>query len=162
MNIEILLKLLALVAIANGAPILAKKIFKNWFNQPVDRGFRFIDGKPLFGPSKTYRGVIASLVATSIAAASLQLSLMTGFWFALFTMLGDLSSSFIKRRLNIDSSKRALGIDQVPEAIFPLLLLRSELRLEALEIVVIVAAFFLLELPVSRILYKLHIRQTPH
>jgi len=161
-NIVILLNLLLLAAIANGAPILARKVFKNRFNRPVDHGYRFIDGRPLFGPSKTYRGVIASLIATSIAAVGLQLPLETGFWFALFTMLGDLSSSFIKRRLNMDSSKRALGIDQVPEALFPLLLLRSELGLEALEIVVIVAAFILLELPVSRILYKLHIRQTPH
>ena len=158
----IVLKLLLLVVIANGAPILAQKVFKDRFNQPLDHGIRFFDGRPLLGPSKTYRGVLASIAVTLIVAAILHIPLVTGGLFALFAMLGDMLSSFIKRRLGIDTSKMALGIDQVPEAIIPLLILRSELQLDLVEILIIVAAFFLLELPISRILYKLHIRQTPH
>ena len=162
MNTIILLKFLLLVVIANGAPILAQKVFQKRFNQPLDHGIRFIDGRPLLGPSKTYRGVLASIAVTLIAAAILHIPLVIGGLFALLAMFGDMLSSFIKRRLGIDTSEMALGIDQVPEAIIPLLILRSELQLELLEILIIVTAFFLLELPISRVLYKLRIRQTPY
>lgn len=158
----ILLKLLLLVIIANGAPIVAQKVFQNRFNQPLDCGLRFIDGRPLLGPSKTYRGVLASIVMTSAAAMLLHIPMVIGGLFALLAMVGDMLSSFIKRRLGIDSSEMALGIDQVPEALLPLLILRSELQLDTLDILLIVATFFLLELPLSRILYLLHIRKRPH
>ncbi len=158
----ILLKFLLLVVIANGAPILAQKVFQNRFNQPLDHSIRFFDGRPLLGHSKTYRGVLASIVMTSIAAAILHIPLITGGLFALFAMFGDMLSSFIKRRLGIETSEMALGIDQVPEALIPLLVLRSELQLDLLEVLIIVVAFFLLGLPISRVLYKLRIRQTPH
>ena len=151
-----------LVVIANGAPIIAQKAFRNRFNQPLDHGIRFIDGRPLLGASKTYRGVLASVVITSIAAAILHIPIIIGVGFALLAMFGDMLSSFIKRRLGIDTSEMALGIDQIPEAILPLLVLRSELQLDLLEILIIVATFILIGLPISHVLYKLRIRQTPH
>jgi hypothetical protein len=40
-------------------------------------------------------------------------------------MLGDLFSSFVKRRLNLPPSSRATFLDQVPESLFPLLASRS-------------------------------------
>ena len=162
MNTIILLKSLLLVVIANGAPIIAQKAFRNRFNQPLDHGIRFIDGRPLLGASKTYRGVLASVVITSIAAAILHIPIIIGVGFALLAMFGDMLSSFIKRRLGIDTSEMALGIDQIPEAILPLLVLRSELQLDLLEILIIVATFILIGLPISHVLYKLRIRQTLH
>jgi CDP-2,3-bis-(O-geranylgeranyl)-sn-glycerol synthase len=34
----------------------------------VDGNTRFIDGRPLVGPSKTIRGIVASLVVTALGA----------------------------------------------------------------------------------------------
>lgn len=77
-------------------------------------------------------------------------------------MAGDLSSSFVKRRLRRPSSSRALGLDQVPEALVPLLVCRESFELSAIDIVLAVALFFAGELILSRLLYKAHIRDQPY
>jgi CDP-2,3-bis-(O-geranylgeranyl)-sn-glycerol synthase len=76
-------------------------------------------------------------------------------------MLGDLTSSFIKRRLGRPPSSQALLLDQVPESLFPLLVFRERLGLAAWDIAVVVLAFFVLDLLLSRLLYKLHLRDQP-
>jgi len=53
-----LLQLLVLMTLANGTPIVAKKIFGSHFSFPLDAGTIFFDGRPLFGPSKTIRGIL--------------------------------------------------------------------------------------------------------
>jgi hypothetical protein len=66
-----ILQLLALMTLANGTPILAKKIFGPRLSSPLDAGTIFFDGRPLFGPSKTIRGIlICVLITTAEAAAS--------------------------------------------------------------------------------------------
>ena len=52
-----LLKLLLLLAVANGAPVLAKKAWGRTQAQPLDAGLLFLDRRPVFGPTKTVRGV---------------------------------------------------------------------------------------------------------
>jgi CDP-archaeol synthase len=49
-------------------------------------------------------------------------------------MAGDLLSSFVKRRFGLAPSSKATGLDQIPEALFPLLACRSALSLTALDI----------------------------
>ena len=44
------------MTLANGTPIVAKKVFGRRFSFPLDAGTIFFDGRPLFGPSKTIRG----------------------------------------------------------------------------------------------------------
>ena len=58
-------------------------------------------------------------------------------------MLGDLVSSFLKRRLNMPPSSRATVIDQIPECLLPTLAIRSTLGLGALDVIFIVIIFFL-------------------
>lgn len=77
-------------------------------------------------------------------------------------MLGDLFSSFIKRRLGVPASGMALGLDQIPESLFPLLAVRVELSLEFIQVAGLVAGFVVLELLVSRILFQLRIREQPY
>jgi hypothetical protein len=57
-------------------------------------------------------------------------------------MAGDLFSSFLKRRLNLPPSSPALGLDQVPESLFPLLACRYSLPLTPIDIVFGVGIFF--------------------
>ncbi|HMX52743.1 MAG TPA: CDP-archaeol synthase, partial [Plasticicumulans sp.] len=64
--------------------------------------------------------------------------------------------------LGLASSAQALGIDQVPEALLPLLAVRETLALDGWVIAALVAAFVVLELLLSRLLYRLHIRRQPY
>lgn len=109
---------LVLLLVANGSPILIRDLLKERFNLPVDMGKILNDGYPLFGRSKTWRGLIASLVTTVLSALAMNLSLITGVLFSLAAMSGDLLSSFIKRRLGYVESSRARYIDSIPESFF--------------------------------------------
>jgi len=156
------LKLLFLLLVANGAPILVTKALGGRWNWPVDGGARFRDGRPMLGPSKTWRGVLAAILMTGAAAELLGLPARLGFLFGTGVMLGDLCSSFVKRRLGRPSGGMALGLDQVPESLFPLLAVRRELALETADIAGLVVIFLALDLVLSRLLYALHIRAQPH
>lgn len=156
------IKMLVLLLVANGAPILGKKIFGATFRHRLDGGVRWRDGRPLFGPSKTIRGVVLSLAATSLAAAVVGFDWNDGALIAALAMLGDLISSFLKRRLDRPPSSMALGLDQIPESLLPALALKSRLALTAWDITGVVFAFILLELLLSRLLFGLHLRDRPY
>jgi CDP-2,3-bis-(O-geranylgeranyl)-sn-glycerol synthase len=156
------LQLVILLAAANGAPVFAKKILGDRFAHPLDGGIRFFDGRPLFGASKTIRGVVLAVLVTTAVAPMIGLDWSIGALVAAFAMAGDLFSSFLKRRLNMPPSSMAIGLDQVPESLFPLLACRGALSLTAADIVAGVVVFFVGELLISRLLYRLHIRDRPY
>ena len=144
--------LLFLLLVANGAPVLIKIAFQCRFNHPLDGDRLLLDNRPLFGHTKTIRGVLSSLSATILVALLIGIPAIIGAILALCAMLGDLSSSFIKRRLGIASSKMALGLDQIPESIIPLLAVRSHFNLAWNDIFEIMIAFCILELAFSYML----------
>jgi len=156
------LQLLLLLIIANGAPILAQYLFREHGSQAIDGGRCFRDGRPLFGATKTWRGLIAALVLTTVTALPLGLGPATGFFIGLLALCGDLLSSFVKRRLAYKPSSMALGLDQIPEALLPALVVAPRLALSAGDIVTVVTLFFLLELGLSTVLHRLGIRKQPY
>lgn len=162
MQTLLVLKLLILLTVANGAPVIAKRVLGDRLAWPLDGEVRFIDGRPLFGASKTIRGIAVAVLATSIAASLLGLTLATGAIIGLSAMAGDLLSSFIKRRLDFKPSSRATGLDQVPESLIPALLCREALGLSAADIVAVVVLFFVGEIVLSRLLFQLRIRDRPY
>jgi predicted MPP superfamily phosphohydrolase len=110
----------------NFLPPAATLIFGNHFNAALDGGLLLFDGEPLFGSHKTVRGVLATLLGSFIFIPFLA----TGHWFnvplaALLTSLGDLTSSFIKRRLHLESGHESPLLDQAIESLFPLVFLTS-------------------------------------
>ena len=157
-----ILPLLVLLALANGTPIVAKKIFRPRFARPLDAGFIFFDGRPLLGHSKTIRGILASIFITTLSAPLVGMGLTIGAIVASAAMAGDLFSSFVKRRLNFPPSSRALGLDQVPESLFPMLACRDALSLTIADIALGVGIFFVGELILSRLLYQVHLRDEPY
>ncbi len=157
-----ILPLLVLLTLANGTPIIAKKIFGPRFARPLDAGFNFFDGRPLFGHSKTIRGILASIFITTVSAPLIGMGLTIGAIVASAAMAGDLFSSFVKRRLNFPPSSRALGLDQVPESLFPMLACRDALSLTIADIALGVGIFFVGELILSRLLYQVHLRDEPY
>jgi hypothetical protein len=60
-HLILILQLLMLLALANGTPLIAKKIFGTAFAHPLDKGVTLADGQPLFGHSKTIRGIVLSI-----------------------------------------------------------------------------------------------------
>jgi len=158
----LVLKLLVLLAVANGAPVLAKRLLGDRLARPLDGGAIFIDGRPLFGPSKTIRGIVLALAATPLAAALMGLSWQLGVVVAGLAVVGDLLSSFVKRRMGLPSSSMALGLDQIPESLLPLLGAWLFVPLSLLDVLVGVAAFFAGELILSRILFHLNLRERPY
>jgi CDP-archaeol synthase len=157
-----ILQSMLLLTLANGAPVIAKKILAAHWAWPLDAGMVFLDGRPWLGPSKTIRGVVASIAVTAVGAALIGLDLATGALVALFAMAGDLCSSFVKRRLNYPSSSQAFGVDQVPESLLPLLACRTMLSLTPADVAICVVLFLVGELIVSRLLYTLRVRDQPY
>jgi CDP-diglyceride synthetase len=162
MQLLYILQILVLLTFANGTPIVAKKIFGSRFALPLDAGIIFFDGRPVFGASKTMRGIVVSILITSAIAPFIGLDLTIGAIAASSAMAGDLFSSFVKRRLNFPPSSQALGLDQVPESLFPMLACRDALSLTIADIALGVGIFFIGELILSRLLFRAHLRDEPY
>ena len=157
-----ILQLLVLLLVANGTPVIAKRVLGHRLSYPLDGGTGFLDGQPLFGPSKTLRGVLSSILVTSAFAPIVGLEWKAGAMIGSTAMAGDLFSSFLKRRLRFPPSSRATGLDQVPESLLPFLSCRSMLALTVADIVAGVVLFFIGELVLSRLLYRLGVRKHPY
>lgn len=154
--------ILLLILLANGAPLIVGYLLSNRWQTPIDGGRFHHDGYRLLGPSKTWRGLVSALLACTLAAPLIGFSPQVGFLVALTAMLGDLISSFGKRRLGLRSSAVAMGIDQIPEALLPAVLVGGVyLNLTAADIAVVVLGFVLVELLSNRPLYRLGIRKLP-
>jgi len=162
MHSVIILQLLILLMVANGTPLIAKKLFDRRCSYPLDANVTFADGRPVFGYSKTVRGIVLAVLATTAAASLIGLRWNIGLLIGVFAMVGDLLSSFCKRRLGLPTSSRATGLDQVPEALLPLLACRDLLALTATDIVVCVVIFVVGEVVLSRLLYAFRLRDRPY
>jgi len=162
MQLLLILQLLVLMTLANGTPIVAKKIFGPRFSFPLDAGTIFFDGRPLFGHSKTVHGTAVSILVTTASAPLVGLGLTIGAIVAGAAMAGDLFSSFVKRRLNLPPSGQALGLDQVPESLFPMLACRDALSLTIADIALGVGIFFIGALILSRLLFRARLRDEPY
>lgn len=162
MHSELVLKFVLLLAIANGAPVVAKRLLGTFLSYPLDTGTTFNDGRAIFGSSKTVRGILVSVIATSLCAPVLGIAWTIGLLIGLAAMAGDLLSSFIKRRMGYPPSSRALGLDQIPESLLPALACMSRLALTFGDVVLIVALFSVGNLIVSHLLFRIRIRDEPH
>jgi CDP-2,3-bis-(O-geranylgeranyl)-sn-glycerol synthase len=153
---------LLLLGVANGTPIFVKRLLGDRFAAPLDGGLVLGDGRRLFGSSKTVRGVAASVLCTALVAFLVGIEWEIGAGVAAAALAGDLASSFTKRRLGLPPHAQATGLDQIPEALLPLLLFRRPLGLAWTDVVLLLAAFVIAEIVLSRILYRLSIREHPY
>lgn len=136
-------KALALILFINFVPpALALKFRRRW-DQPLDRGRRFADGRPLLGPHKTVRGLIGSILGGGLAGLLLGLPLALGLATGLASMAGDLATSFTKRRLGKSSGQDVPGLDQFLEGFLPVIVLAYGLPLRLPSATVVLAAFCL-------------------
>ena len=116
-------RLLILLWLVNFAPPVAALVFESKFNRPVDGGLPWRDGKPLLGKNKTARGVLAGIITAGVIGPVLGFPLLLCLSAGFLSMLGDLFSSFIKRRLSFTSGDTVPGLDQIPEGLAPFCLI---------------------------------------
>lgn len=112
---------------------------------PIDLGVRLKDGRRLLGSHKTWRGAAAAVAGCAIAAELLQLHWWLGAAFGALSMSGDSLSSAWKRRRGYAPGREMPGLDQLPEALLPLAVLRASLGLGWAEIALVVMVFAVLD-----------------
>ncbi|MDJ0741561.1 MAG: CDP-archaeol synthase [Gammaproteobacteria bacterium] len=154
--------LLLLLLIANGSPIAARAVLRAHGATPLDGGIVLRDGQRLLGPSKTVRGVIVAVVASTLTAPLLGFDWWIGTTVGALAMLGDSLSSLVKRRLHLAAGASAPGLDHIPESLLPLLACSWLLDLSLALAVGLSVAFMLADLALSRWLYRLGIGGHPH
>jgi CDP-2,3-bis-(O-geranylgeranyl)-sn-glycerol synthase len=155
-------QLLSLLAVANGTPVIAAKLLGKDNALPLDGNAILSDGRPLFGSSKTVRGVFLAILLTAACAPLIGLDWEVGFIVASGAMIGDLFSSFVKRRLGLSSSSKFTGLDQIPESLLPLLASMALVPLTPLSVAIGTFLFFIGALVLSRVFFKLNIRDRPY
>jgi len=158
----LLLSLELFVMLANGSPVVMAWLLRQRGGWPVDGGRLWRDGRPVFGPSKTWRGLIAGVLSCLLFAAFAGTGWEFGALFGLLALSGDLLSSFVKRRMGLRASARATWLDQLPECILPMVLAWFWLPLAWWQATAVVMLFALSNILISPLLYRLGIRNQPH
>lgn len=137
----VVVKVITFLLWGNFLPPLFNIVCGERLNQPLDGGKLWLDGHPIFGPHKTFRGVLATVLG-GIAVSSF---FDVGWWvvgIAAFLMVsGDLLSSFIKRRLNYASGKSIVILDQLFEGLLPALFLGHYMAMTWWQILAIISLF---------------------
>lgn len=89
-------------------------------------------------------------LATGLMGGFTSVGFTAGSLFGLLALSGDLLSSFLKRRLGMNSGRWLPLIDQLPEALLPMLVLRRQLGLNATSMLGTVVVFTVLDMIASR------------
>jgi CDP-2,3-bis-(O-geranylgeranyl)-sn-glycerol synthase len=151
-----------MLVLANGAPVLVALVFGRRWDRPIDGGLLLRDHRPFMGSHKTWRGLISGSLASGLFSSLAGFGLLFGCLFGLLALVGDATSSFIKRRMGLQDSARALGLDQIPEALLPMLLAAVWLPLGWLQVVLVTGLFVVVNILLSPVLHRLGIRGQPH
>ncbi|MGI9027790.1 MAG: CDP-archaeol synthase [Candidatus Saccharimonadales bacterium] len=167
--------------IANAAPIIASRlpVLKNW-SWPIDGGRRY-RGIRIFGPHKTWRGLLVGAMAGGLvfvlqAALSDNLGSFTNYlddkeftmlplWFGAVlgfgALAGDAIESFFKRQRHIKSGEPWLVLDQVDYIIGACLLSLLFIQFDWHIYALILLNWFVLHIIFSYLGYRLHLKNSP-
>lgn len=112
-------------------------IFKG--SKQMDFGRVFIDGKPVFGRGKTFRGFLLGLAVGVLIGIIIGIPLSQSFLISLGALLGDLAGAFVKRRLSIKPGDPAPVLDQFDFMLGAALLSQSWEYLDPRSIIIVMA-----------------------
>jgi hypothetical protein len=94
-DLKSIITALIFIGTANSAPVIARKLFGIRFSQPVDGGVLLNDKQPLFGSSKTWRGLLAAVACSAAIAPLMGLPVLLGAEFGSVSIGADLLASFM-------------------------------------------------------------------
>ena len=103
---------------------------------PLDGGEKWLDGKPFLGGHKTLRGCIVGVVM-GLLIGVLQGSFYSGLTQGLGAILGDLVSSFLKRRWDIAPGEGFPLLDQLDFIVAAIILSQPYTRASLQEMLII-------------------------
>lgn len=145
---------------ANAAPV----IFGG--GTPIDMDRKFLDGKPIFGKNKTFRGFISGLIFGTLAGfieslifPGYQVSL--SFFISLGALLGDLAGAFLKRRIGMAPGEMLPIIDQTDFIIGAIILALPFFEVTLELMVVIFAVTIPLHVLTNFAAYRLGLKSKP-
>lgn len=118
-------KILAILIVANAAPLLSTGFFPKGSRRPLDNGRRLADGHPILGKNKTLCGLISGIGAAGLLSLLIGIPFAMGLLIAGASLFGDLLTSFIKRRLGLAEGETAHLLDHLLEGVLPLLLCKG-------------------------------------
>jgi CDP-2,3-bis-(O-geranylgeranyl)-sn-glycerol synthase len=141
--------LLMLIA-ANSAPVFAAQFLGRQLSAPIDGNRSMPDGRPILGSHKTWRGLVTGTLAAGLVGLLVARGFLIGALFGALALTGDLLSSFIKRRSGRTSGESVPLLDQLPEALLPMLALQGALGLGMGAIVGTTLVFAALDVSTAR------------
>jgi CDP-2,3-bis-(O-geranylgeranyl)-sn-glycerol synthase len=103
---------------------------------PLDGGEKWLDGKPFLGSHKTFRGCLVGILA-GLIIGTMQGTLIVGLVQGFGAILGDLISSFYKRRLDLAPGESFPFLDQLDFIIVAIITSQPVIRASLQEIVII-------------------------
>ena len=159
---------------ANMAPVLAKNMFRK-MALPIDFNMKL--GKyAIFGENKTYRGLVAGLIA-AIGVAYVQFFLysenilsdfaivdysnwlLIGFLLGFGAMFGDMVKSFVKRRLGLEPGMPFVPFDQLDFVFGALIFVYPVARLSMEKMAIILFISLILHIIINHIAFYTGIRK---
>jgi len=143
-NYPILAALLMVIA-ANTAPWASGRLLRGRLSAPLDCHVRLRDGTRLLGGHKTWRGVLAGEIACAVMGHLLGYSWTLGIAFAALSLAADAASSCVKRRLRLAPGAEVPVLDQLPEALLPLLALAKPLGISTVAAFTVAIVFVCLD-----------------
>ena len=159
---------------ANMAPVVAKNMFRK-LTLPIDFNIG-LGNNTIFGKNKTYRGLIAGMLAAIIVAytqfflnggnifADLALVdysnwLLIGLLLGLGAMFGDLVKSFVKRRIGLKPGMPFVPFDQLDFVFGALVFIYPVARLSMEKMAIILFISFILHMVINHIAFYTGIRK---
>lgn len=169
-------------AAANGAPILSARmpLLSRW-NTRMDFG-KQLHGTPIFGPHKTWRGLVSGMIAATIVLYIQQLlagnfgfirdftdsvdytalpTLLLGPLFGLGALGGDAIESFFKRRRGTPSGESWLPFDQIDYIIGAILVSLPFFVLTLRQYALIIVIWFFVHLASTYLGWKVGLKAKP-
>jgi CDP-archaeol synthase len=140
------LRAFVLLGAAHSAPWAAGYLFGHRLSAPIDAGMKLTDGRRVLGAHKTWRGLVAAMLTCALVGPLLGYSVGLGIAFAILALAGDAASSLIKRRLRLEPGAELPGLDQIPEALTPLLALSAPLGIGVGTVWTLTGVFMLADL----------------
>ncbi len=168
--------------IANVVPIFASRI--SWlqrFDAPIDGGLT-LRGRRIFGPHKTWRGIVCGVIAAILTLALQQWlvgrfgwaawvagsidyaalpTVLVGLLFGLGALGGDAVESFFKRQFNIAPGHGWFPFDQIDYIIGGALATALFVRLELRQYVLLIVLWLAVHVIASYIGYRLKLKPRP-
>ncbi len=149
---------------ANMAPVIVKNMFNN-LRIPIDFNKK-LNNKPIFGENKTFRGLIFGIlfaiiiayiqfllynnnVFVDISIVNYSNWLLIGFLMGFGAIFGDLTESFVKRRLGYKPGRPFVPFDQLDFVIGAIIFIYPLVTLSLGKIIIILTLSFVLHIIVN-------------